>query len=142
LVVVDFQEEEAAKGKARGAPGEKLKKGAWITGKEDSTDEREEEGTQAEGSQRESCGRSTGLGPVESRRLDRSSECHTTTQASHVGEETHQHHRSGATMICLVERKVTKEHEDSSGKNSRPRASMINEGTYGHTQGIHAQVTT
>ena len=44
-------------------------------------------------------------------------------------------------MIGLEERKIAKEHEDSTGKNSRSRALMIDECTYRHTQSIHAQVT-
>jgi hypothetical protein len=89
LVVVNFEEEEAAKGEAKGAPSKKLKERAGIAREKDGTQEREEEGTQTEGSQRECRGRSTVLGPVESRRLDSSSECHTAAQASHVGEDTH-----------------------------------------------------
>ena len=64
--MVNLEEEEAAKGEAKGTPSKKLEESAGIAREEDSTQEREEEGAQAEGCQRERRGCSTVLGPVES----------------------------------------------------------------------------
>ena len=43
LFVMDLEEEEAAKGKAKGSPGEELEESTWISGEEYGTNEREKE---------------------------------------------------------------------------------------------------
>jgi hypothetical protein len=84
---MDLEEEEAAKGEAASAPSQQLKEGARIAREEQGSNGREEEGTEAEGGEREGCGGSSTVRPVESRRLDGSGKCHTTSEAGKIGKE-------------------------------------------------------